>query len=463
MLTVGLIITFLLGLSIVNALARDLSLFEKFGLSFIIGIFVTTVAMLVLDLIGIPLTASAIIATQLMITAIAGFSFFRNFNKSIERIKSRDYKLPKFNMIWMVFIAFTIYIEYMNFAKCMYFPTFDRDSLAGFETMGYITAMEHTYKNLSIFDGDYIPAINGAGSYITYAPMVQLSYAYVYLLGAQTSKIIPALMFMFFLISFYGVTRRMAGDTLAAIATFFVSITPEMTAFSSMSITNVIHAVYASLGIMYIAVWWSKKNIYDLITGALLLGANMWTRTDGIVFIGAAFVIVLVNLIKTKQMKPLFWFLGLTVAPALFWVIFQKATGIFAESITITTPYYDKVKMMKIIYYVMDLFTNTQFYGWTFVAFAIAFIANIWFIIKRGDNLAVLAMMVMAYVAYMIMLYQIDYKWDTIENVLMYSAKRFMFCFAPIVWYYCSTNRVFVTAFEKVDSFLSIKLQKETK
>ena len=41
---------------------------------------------------------------------------------------------------------------------------------------------------------------------------------------------------------------------------------------------------------------------------------------------------------------------------------------------------------------------------------------------------------------YMIALYQIDYKWDSIQNVLAYSAKRFLFCFVPMAWFYAMSN-----------------------
>lgn len=104
-----------------------------------------------------------------------------------------SFKLSDYNLIWLFFIALIVYLEYMNFSKCIYFPTYDRDSLAGFDTIGYVIAQEHTLKGLSLFQADYMPQIHNAGSYIVYAPMVQLSYAFVYLLGTETSKLIPGI------------------------------------------------------------------------------------------------------------------------------------------------------------------------------------------------------------------------------------------------------------------------------
>ena len=56
-------------------------------------------------------------------------------------------------------------------------------------------------------------------------------------------------------------------------------------------------------------------------------------------------------------------------------------------------------------------------------------LANGWFLLKRKDNLALLAMVVISLAFYVMVLYQIDYKWDSIQNVLAYSAKRFFFLF----------------------------------
>ncbi|MEG2574339.1 MAG: hypothetical protein RSA44_06725, partial [Bacteroides sp.] len=361
-----------------------------------------------------------------------------------------------FNLVWLLFMGLTVYFEYMNFSKCLYFPTFDRDSLAGFETIGYIVAQEHTLRGLSLFQGDYMPGVHGPGSYITYAPMVQLSYAYVYLLGATTSKLIPGLVYLFFLIAFYGCTSRIAGKTGAAIITFFVLITPEMMSFSSLSMTNVIHAVYASLGVIYLTLWLKEREQKDLWLGSALLGANMWCRTEGIVFIGAVLCVMLVDAIRKKQYKSLIICATISLLPALLWVIFMKIYGLYAEGIAIITPFYDSEKINIIWTYMKDHWTNTTFYGWSFVAFALSLLVNAWFLIKKRDNSYLLIIILLASVFYMIVLYQIDYKWDSIQNVLAYSAKRFMFCFIPLLWYFVATNQTSVYLFKRLEKYIAI-------
>ena len=452
MLTIGIIIILIMGLLIVCLISKELSCIEKIGLSFPVGIGVQTMLMALIILFGLRLTAISVLSSGLlMLFVLLVLLFRRNSQTHLHPIQGLD--TSKYNMVWMLFIGLVIYFEYMNFVKCMYFPTFDRDSLAGFDTIGYVIAQEHTFRHISLFQHDYMPSIHNAGSYITYAPMTQLSYAFVYLLGAETSKLIPAFIFLFFLITFYGVMKRISGHTCAAVATFLTMITPEMIAFSSLSATNVIHAVSASLGIIYIALWTKYKSQEDLLLGSLLLGLNIWTRTDGIVFVLGALPVIGFISIKNKQWKtflsPLCAFI-----PALFWMLFCKMNNFYSESIAITHLFWDSEKANIIWNGIKSLCLDKQFYGISFLFFTISVLCNSWFIWKKKDNLPLLVMIAFSLLLYMIVLYQIDYKWDSIHNVLAYSAKRFLFCFIPLIWFYSMSNKWIVLLFNKLETFL---------
>lgn len=455
MLTLGIIAIIIIGFLAVNVISLHFSWSEKIGLSFLVGIGLQTIMMLIINLFGVRLTVlNLLFSAVVLIIALLIPLYFKKKELAGYYKKSIRFDLSGYNFIWLLFIVVIMYLEYMNFAKCMYFPTFDRDSLAGFDTIGYVIAREHTFKGLSLFQESYMPSIHGPGSYITYAPMVQLSYAFLYILGAETSKLIPALMYLFFLIAFYGSVQRTVGKTGAAIATFFMMITPEMIAFSSLSATNVIHAVCASLGVIYVALWFRFRERKDLYLGSLLLALNMWIRTDGVVFIGAAIFVVAVSVIRTKQWKKDLIPLFASFIPALLWMFFAKLSNFYAESIAILYPYWDGEKAGIIWKYMKSHYMNTQFYGWTFIVFIASLLLNGWYLIRKKDNLALLTMIVAASVLYMIALYQIDYKWDTIQNVMSYSAKRFMFCFIPMVWFYIVSNQTIKIWFNKLDVYI---------
>ncbi|MDR1181774.1 MAG: hypothetical protein LBL13_07330, partial [Bacteroidales bacterium] len=178
MLYTGIILASIAGFLFINAVSTKFTLSEKVGLSFPAGLFFVTFIMLLLDAASISLTQSSILIGLLVFIAALITLTVLKWKASLESIKkSFSFSFGELNAVWVFFLVLIIYVEYINFQKCMFWPPFDRDSIAGFETIGYIISQEHTLKGLSIFQQDYINYIHSAASYITYAPMVQLSYA----------------------------------------------------------------------------------------------------------------------------------------------------------------------------------------------------------------------------------------------------------------------------------------------
>ncbi len=453
MLTIGILLLFLSGYMTVNAVSLRFTQAEKCGLAFPLGTGLVTFIMLLADAVGIPLTASTMLAAALLCTLVPGAMLWKQ-RKEVGESLHPHIEWSHINLVWLLLLGMLAYVEYANFAKCMFFPTYDRDSMAAFDTIGYIIAQEHTLHGLSIFAGDYMSAMHGAGSTISYTPMVQLSYAYVYALGAETSKIIPGLMYLSFLLAFYALTARFTSRTAAMAGTLLMSLTPEMMAFSSLSATNVMHAVSASLGLLYVVGWLTQDNRRDLYIGSLLLAVNVWCRAEGVVFIGTALLLVALRTVRSRRYADLVP-VALSLVPALVWSLFLKMHNLYAESILITHPFWDGAKAETIYNHAKDLLTNTVYYGWTFTGLLLAVVANAWYAVKKRDSLWLLAAFCLSLVGYFVVIYQIEYKWDSIENVLRYSAKRFLFCYVPIAWFYIVSNRTVRTACEAADRWLS--------
>ncbi|MDR1344811.1 MAG: glycosyltransferase family 39 protein [Tannerellaceae bacterium] len=458
MVHAGIFLTIATGFVFVNCISTRFSLTEKIGLSFLLGMAIEAFLMLFIDQAGIPFGAASLLGFETLM--LAGLCIYAGLYRkdAVERLR-KSFSLSSLrglNMVWLAFVIALVYVEYMNLSKCMYFPVTDRDSLSAFDTIGYVAAMEHTFKGISLFDNTYMPNVRNSASYITYAPLVQLSYAYVYALGVETSKIVNAMMYMFFLIAFYGATSRAAGKTGAAVATLFMLLTPEMLSFSSLSMTNVIHAAFASLSVIYMALWFRGREKKDLLMCGALLGANMLSRTEGIVFTGAVIALLFVDALRKKEYKSFLYASLFAFVPLICWTVYRKANGLDSDSIAITHPFWDAEKAGTIFAYIWKLYNDTVYYGLSFIVFLIAFLANLWFLVKKGDSLHVLLAIALSSAFYMVILYQIDYKWDSMENVLLYSAKRFMFCFIPMLWYFSLSNRAVRSVFLRLERSLLI-------
>ncbi|MDR1896278.1 MAG: hypothetical protein LBR10_05760 [Prevotellaceae bacterium] len=454
----GLFITIISGIGVVLSISRRLKLVEVLGLSFPVGMGLQTFLMVCLDSAGIRLTATSVFAVSLLITAGLGVYLYFLRAQLKDWLKYiGTFTCPRITWLWLLGLIAVGVVVVMNVAKTLYYPTFDTDSVRGFNLIGMAVANEGTIRGLSLFnDANY--AMRGAGSYITYTPLTQLSYTYMYLLGFETSKMSNALFFISFIPVFYGIVSRFATHTLAALTTLLTIITPEMLGFSSMSGTNFIHAVYASSGILFFVTWYYKKTPSFLWIAAMLLMLNNWTRSEGLAFIGAACCLLLWNSIKIKRYKTLVLFTGLCLFPFVFWNLFLKIYNLEAVNAVILKPFWDSGKITVIITEMWQLFKAGAYYGISFVLFLIVFLSNIRAIVKKQDHAVSLLLLLFSWIFYTILIYQVDYIWDTLENVMRYSYKRFLFSFIPLLWFYIAANHNIKWLFDKADNFLfSIK------
>lgn len=451
-----LILVFFIGFFLLARFTRKDTMLERLGFSLPIGLAVVTMLMVVIDWMNIGLTRTSL--TIITIAALIG-SLAININncKNI----SIEVFMPKprhcwFNLLWLLMFGVVVYLEYINFEKCMVYPVYDRDSLAAFDTIGYVCAQEHTFHAMSIFDPTYFPHMHEAGSSISYLPMIQLSYAYVYTFGAATSKAIPAFIYLGFLIGFYGLCARKLTHTGAMLAVLGIVTAPEMLSFASLSVTNVMQACMASTGIIYACLGVKNHDRSDLCMSIVLLAINNWMRAEGVVFVLVAWMLIAISSFVSGNRKMAIW-PAIALCPLVLWMVYSNACGLTSESAIITHPYWDGVKATTVFNGAWSLLSAGIYYGWTFHIFVFALALHIAYIVIKVkvssskvnfetpakheglmDFLVPIAM-VLCIVGYYVILYQVDYKWDSIDNVLAYSAKRFNFCFVPIAWYYVAS------------------------
>ncbi|MDR0566842.1 MAG: hypothetical protein LBG47_07400 [Prevotellaceae bacterium] len=462
MIYFGLSTTVLLGICVALSISQRLKLPEVVGLAFPVGIGLQTFLMILLDVLNIRITATSVLTGSWLAIAAAATFFYlrRDLLRGWWRYAGRLTR-PKISWLWLLSLLATGVVLVMIFDKTMFFPTFDTDSVRGFNLVGKVVAHEGTLKNCSLFTDPNHWEMHGPGSYMTYTPLLQLAYAYVYMLGAATSKIVSALLYVSLAVAFYGVTSRFATHTLTALATFFTVFTPEMLAFSAMSGTNVPHAVYASLGILFFVAWYYKKIPSLLWVSAALLICNSWTRSEGVAFAGAACCVMLWYSIRTKTYRKPFLFAALCLFPTVFWQLFLKLYNM--EGVVTFVRSWDSHRVAVEVTEIWQLFKSFTYYGFTFLCFLIALLSNVWAMVKKRDHLATLALIFLACLFYSVLIYLVDYTWDSLEAVLRSSYKRFLFSFVPLLWFYTAAGYNMRWLFGKVDDFLYPLDRKNTK
>jgi hypothetical protein len=458
MIVIGILLTLTLGIGIALAISTKFSLLEYLSLAFPLGIGTQAFLMTTLDWVNIPITAASTGLFSLIVLGICCLPMIRNFRNDpefLDRLFPKGYRLPKPNLVWILFVGLIVWFEGMNFYKTVYFPTFDTDGVRGYNLAGIAISAEHTLKHLSLFTSPNFHLRSDAGL-SSYAPLPELTYAYVYLFGAAASKMVNAILFLSFLGIFYAQLARTTTHTVAAICTFLMMITPEMLAFSALSGINVLHAVYACSGLLFAVLWFYQKKPELLVVSALLLAMNCLTRNEGIVFSATASALVLFRWIrKDIHWKKMLLFVGVAFFGFFFWMLYMKTNGIQSGgNLIITKLFWDSEKIDTMARELKTLYLNTDYYGIGVITFGLFLLLNLWNLIRKGDQAATAFAAVGVMLLYTLLIYHINFVWDSLENVLRFSYKRFLFSFIPLMWFYIGTNGIVRWVTEKADKML---------
>lgn len=466
MVAFGLLLAFFTGFSCLLFLNKQnvLSWQELVGLSFPGGIAQIVFIMLALDWIGIPLTC-----LSMSLSAMCLILFWLGLSMTFHRLLPITFKKPHWNWVnlaWCVFFGAVVYLAYINFQNTLYYPFLPHkeiDSISGYESIGYLVSQEHTLRRLAIFRPEESPLMRVPTSYIGYAPLTQLSFAYIRLFGSETAKVIPAFMFISFLLAFYGLVKRNSSNLSAILATFFTIISPHLLEVSFVSMTNAPHIIYTTLGILYGSdyIFNNRKRTQEtffLWLSVWFLSASVLTRSDGIVFPCALGIILLYECLRKRISVKLLLLWSFSILGVLvFWALFRKTGNMATENFFIKHFFIDTPRIQTIVKTSFKLLLKKSYYGWTFYLAAAVLLPELFFVFKKKASLLSFIVPALALGLYFILLYHMDYSvWAPIDAVLIDSASRFYICLVPLFLFAVFSSYSLGTLLKKIENGLSL-------
>ncbi len=453
----GILLIILLGMSVLNKLDNNFSFLELFSFSFLVGIGLKSLIFFMLFVIGV--TPKLFILLSIDIVLIV----FLNF-KSLKKIKEINFKyinlkkkLTEFNIVWVICFFCVAYLLYGITRKSLYWPVIGGDSLSSFDLYAKAIAHELTFLPSLFFEKGAV------GPGCAYPPLLSISFAYVYMLGFATPKIISVCFYISLAFGFYSLVKKLVNPTASIFFTLFVIATPEMIAQSAIATTNVPQAILASLGFISFFIWLELRERKYFILSILLLAFNGFTRSEGIVYIFPCIVIIsYFSLWKRNVNIRLFLIFTIGILlPFVFWQLFIKFNMEIFKNILQVDGFslslvLDKVKLYKIYFYAKSNLAYSGYYGITSFTLLVAIIINIKNLLKKEKKeLLFLGALFLAFFSYLMLIYLMNIKYDSVDNIMRHSAKRFFFGYIILMWYYISTNHITTMLFKKVEKFLT--------
>ena len=470
MLTVGIILCYLLGLSLMSLISRKYTVAEAVGYSFLIGMLLETFFLFVLDVVGIQYSQSILVGLNMLVIAAAIGLNYKNRHTFKYDIKTLDIGIKNINLPAIFIFFFIVYLFYGITTKCLFWPPTEHDTIGSFDKLGRIMALEGKLK-ISLFQYD----LQGAGG--LYPPLYHGSFAYVYIFGAEMPKIITTLFFLSLLTTFYSAVRNFVGSTAAMLATIFLMLTPELFSHAALSLGNLPTTAFVCGAVLATITWLEKSDDKYFGLGAICMAGVIWIRSDTIVFIAAALLVLGIYFLRTRNFKQPFIYSVIAVAPFIIWNLYLKLkigvaqAGKFDLGIGYNTERMDVVGGYVKAFLLGNVkggVDGGQLYGLVFVLFFLLLAVNLVLIglsiakVYKADTkevantgLNTLLFFLVSFALYFAVFYFINetVQNDPIASLMESSFKRGMFFFVPLVVFYTFTNHLSTRAFNWLEGF----------
>lgn len=464
MLTIGILLCYLLGLSVLLLISRKFSLAELVSYSFLVGIGIETCFLFALDVLNITYSQSILVILNLVFTGLFLLLNYKNLSEVKEAFKLPTLKTEQINFVAVFIFFFIAYLFYAITVKNLFWPPTEHDTIGSFDKLGRLMALEGKLK-ISLFQYH----LEGAGG--VYPPLFHGSFAYVYLFGAEMPKIITTLFFLSLLTGFYSLVKNYIGSTVAMLFTFLLMITPELFSHAALSLGNLPTTAYVACGGLATITWIDKRDEKYFWVGAILMAFVIWIRSDTVVFTAAALLIMVINFLKDKDWKKFITYCAISVAPFVIWALYLKfkiATGSTAGKFDLGMGY--NAERMDVVggYTKAFLFGGQkgaidggQLYGIAFILFFIMLLVNIISIYKNGwkeilvDKMNLLLFFFVSFGMYFMLFYfiNVEVQRAPIASLMESSFKRGLFCFIPLALFYAATSKVSTALFNRLEKF----------
>ena len=463
MLLVGILLCYLLGCSVLFAIGKKYTLPEIIGFSFLIGIGIESVFLFVLDVVQMHYSTTILIGLNLLCIVALTYKYSVNVQYLKDRLSAFVPKPNTINYVALFLFCIIAYLFYAIMLKNLFWPPAEGDSITSFDKLGRIMAIEGKLK-ISLFQ------YNLQGAAGIYPPLFHGSFAYVYIFGAETPKIIITLFFLSLLLLFYQFVKSYVGATAAMLFTLILMATPELYAHAALALGNMPTAAYICAGVLSIYTWMDKGDKKYFWLGAIMMGFTVWIRSDAIAFVAASLFIVFLYTLKSKDFKRLLLLGAFTLIPFIGWLLYVKlkiempqasrfnfAIGYSAERMS-TMLGYIKAYLCAVSYREVH---GGQLFGIVFISFFTALLINIGLTFKNGaksifgNHSFLLLFIAVSFALYFTEFYLIneDVQAATIASLMASSFKRGMFYFIPLVLFYTATCYSSKVVFDKLEKY----------
>ena len=456
MYLITLIIHYVIGFGILNRLNVSRNKVEVFGLAFPIGLGIGTLAILIMDILGLSLT---LFSTTIVFAGLGMVLIFPDILK-ISQTKHLHFShlfigLKKIYLAEWILLGFIFFLYGISFWRCFYLPITPYDTIVGIDLVAKY-AVEEGRIDSQMFTG--LEGHMTTQPY--YAPFTTLSQIIYRLSGHDFGKIWLTFMFLSLWVVFYINLRKEIHPILAGFLTIVLISIPEMYAYTFMVQTDFSNAVFICLSVIYLSQFIQKQKMSYFWLASLLFGFGVWSRSESIAFATSTAVLLFLFLYfrsdkKFNAYKLALYSLLISFFFFTIWNLYYLPVVLnYSPESYFKIGFWDPDRLIAHWNGMLGILTNTVYWGYNLHFFIIVVIINLIFF-RDKKNIFILLWIVVLFLSFLILFYHLQLSTNSnINNTF----RRGTFKFWPIMIYYIGISCLIKKLSDKIGNWeLGIK------
>jgi hypothetical protein len=271
-----LVLQWVTGLGLMASLRSTLPRSVVLPVALLLGAFVETLAVIALDLAGVPLTFTSVTL------ATSGVALAAHLRWNVVRSWYGAFlAAPTMRVRMYDVAAYTIgaYLVFAGMWAAYYWPVTPFDAMAGIDLMARQSNQPF------------------------YAPFAMLQQVIYRLMGWPFGQVWLAVTSFAFFWTMWALFRRSTHPFIANILALLLIMVPEVNGYTYLLQTDFLNAVYVAIGIIILGLDVERNTTENTILAALFLAAGCWSRTETIIIIGLGMLASFVFIRRSVGMK----------------------------------------------------------------------------------------------------------------------------------------------------------------
>lgn len=275
------------------------------ALAFLVGLGAHTLLLFGLSLAGVPLTSMVVFVVNGLLL-VTGLIIASRRGDLLWSMRSGDSPDPLPAKQLTVFMLLSVLLL-SHLAMNLYWPAYHFDAVVSYDYRAKAIAQQGTVAIWQFSGGLFREQVN-----FYYPFFLTMLHAHHYLLGGLHPKVYGTLILGAFLIIFYAALRTRGSSPFQALMfTAMLSGNLAVVVLAENATLNFPQMVYGTVGLLFVLDYIERREAATLLLSGLCLGFAGWIRTDSVVHLTIACLVIVLGGRLTLRSRV--WGLGVLI------------------------------------------------------------------------------------------------------------------------------------------------------